>query len=399
MDAIVLDIEQFHSLTEINGHDFGEQTLRGLSKDILEFSKETGGIAGRFETDQFDIYCQHLDDYNAVYDRFQSMLDNLTSHSGIMLRMGVMPWQETVEPTKMLDSARIACNMARNHYNRHLVIFDEKVHEREVFRQHLLNDLHHAVENKEFEVYYQPQYYIQSDIPNLSGSEALVRWNHPVFGVIMPSDFIPILEKEGQISVLDKYVWTESIRQVAEWRKKYGIIVPVSINLSRVDFFDPTIINTLNNLLAENGLDCSAVNLEVTESAYADNENQVMQVLEELKKNGYNIEMDDFGAGYSSLGMLSSMPIDMLKMDSSFIKHVEADEKNVRLVELIIDIAKNLKVPVVAEGVETEYQLQLLKKLGCSFVQGYYFSRPLPVQEFETMIIKKNADKNSTKEL
>lgn len=399
MDAIVLDIEQFHSLTEINGHDFGEQTLRGLSKDILEFSQKTGGIAGRFETDQFDIYCQHLDDYDAVYDRFQNTLDNLTSHSGIKLRMGVTPWQKTLEPIKMLDSARIACNMARNHYNRHLVVFNEKVHEREVFRQHLLNDLHHAVKNKEFEVYYQPQYDIQTELPRLSGSEALVRWNHPVFGVIMPSDFIPILEKEGQISILDKYVWTESIKQVAEWRKKYGITVPVSINLSRVDFFDTAIISTLNNLLAENGLDCSAVNLEVTESAYADNENQVMQVLEELKKNGYNIEMDDFGAGYSSLGMLSSMPIDMLKMDSSFIKHVETDEKSVKLVELIIDIAKNLKVPVIAEGVETEYQLQLLKKLGCSFVQGYYFSRPLPIQEFETMIVKKCADKADIKEI
>ena len=206
--------------------------------------------------------------------------------------------------------------------------------------------------------------------------------------MISPDDFIPLFERNGQISLIDKYVWEEAARQIVRWRDTCGIMIPVSVNLSRVDVFDPMLGNTLDSILAFNRLDHSALKLEVTESAYTENADQVIHVIQNLRGKGYEIEMDDFGTGYSSLNMLSAMPIDVLKMDRAFIRNIEHSEKDIQLVSLILDIAKSLKIPVVAEGVETEEQLSLLKKLGCSLAQGYYFSRPLHASEFESTFIR-----------
>jgi EAL domain-containing protein (putative c-di-GMP-specific phosphodiesterase class I) len=189
--------------------------------------------------------------------------------------------------------------------------------------------------------------------------------------------------------VLDNYVWEEAARQIAAWRDRYGVALPVSVNLSRVDVFDPSLIATLDDIVARNGLDRATLKLEVTESAYTENANQLIKVIDELRSKGYEIEMDDFGSGYSSLNMLSSMPVDILKMDIAFIRNIESSTKDLRLVELIVDIARYLNVPVIAEGVETENQLGLLKDVGCDIVQGYYFSRPLPAADFEQKVLAK----------
>ncbi len=220
----------------------------------------------------------------------------------------------------------------------------------------------------------------------MASAEALVRWQHPELGLIPPGNFIPLFERNGQIGVVDKYVWAEAARQVAAWKEKFGVTVPVSVNLSRVDVFDPKLEEILDGLLRENGLGRGSLRLEVTESAYTENAEELIRVMERLRDKGYKIEMDDFGSGYSSLGTLSSMPVDVLKMDRSFVMNIDHNDKDFRLVELILNIARNLKMPVIAEGVETENQMTLLKNAGCDYVQGYYFSRPLPPEEFEAFI-------------
>lgn len=260
--------------------------------------------------------------------------------------------------------------------------------EREIYEQRLLNDLRRALDAYEFEVYYQPKYDIQSEPPKLVSAEALVRWRHPELGMIPPDDFIPLFERNGQISAVDKYVWEEAAKQVVRWREEYGVTIPVSVNLSRVDVFDPALMDTLDGILRYSGLSHNAFKLEVTETAYTENADQVIQVVEGLRKKGYEVEMDDFGTGYSSLNMLSAMPIDVLKMDRAFIRNIEHNEKDIQLVALIIDIARNLKIPVIAEGVETEEQMKLLKELGCAIVQGYYFSRPLHAADFEAAFVR-----------
>jgi EAL domain-containing protein (putative c-di-GMP-specific phosphodiesterase class I)/GGDEF domain-containing protein len=391
MDAVDMNIDRFHSVNALHGREFGDRVLRELGAEIQRFVDETqdGSRASRAEADRFDIYCPHREDWQALLERFQARMDKLFHNANIHLRMGVKPWQEGMEPTLQFDRARIACNKKRGDFKIQAMIYDTAMGLREERDQRLLNDLGRALENHELEVYYQPKYYIQSEKPRLSSAEALVRWQHPELGLISPNEFIPLFEQSGQISILDNYVWEETVRQMAAWRDKYGKVLPVSVNLSRVDVFDPNLTSILDGLVARQGISPKYLKLEVTESAYTENAEQLIQVIEELRGKGYEIEMDDFGSGYSSLNMLSSMPIDILKMDIAFIRNIERNEKDFRLVELIVDIARYLKVPVIAEGVETVGQLKLLRDAGCDLVQGYYFSRPLPPDEFERQVLSR----------
>ena len=386
MDAVMLDIERFQSVNDLNGREFGDRTLRQLADEIRAFLKETRGLAGRMEADQFYILCQHREDYNEVLARFQTQMHSLCTRVNVSLRMGVCPCREGVDLGSVFDRAKTACNMVRGSYKTHLMIYDESIHQRELYYQRLLNDLRSAVEEHQFVVYYQPKYDIQVEPPRLRSAEALIRWRHPELGMVSPGDFIPLFERNGLIHVVDNYVWTQTARQIGEWRSRLGITLPVSVNLSRTDIFDPELEGDLLRLIQDNGLSPADMKLEVTESAYTDDGEQLISVIERLRKLGFKVEMDDFGSGYSSLNMLSSLPLDVLKMDMKFIQNIEVNEKDFRLVELILDIARYLNVPVVAEGVETENQLRLLKQAGCDLVQGYYFSRPLPPEEFEALI-------------
>ncbi len=388
MDAIIVDIEQFHSVNALNGREFGDRVLAAIGDGIRGFLADTEGIASRFEADRFEIYCQHSGDYQALLDRLQDEVNALSINASIRLRMGVAPWRRDVEPVLLFDSARAACSMVRGNYKTRLMVYDEEMHQRELMDQRLLNDLRRAVEERELTVFYQPKYNVQCDPPKLCSAEALIRWKHPELGMVPPGRFIPLFEGNGQISAVDSFVWDEAARQIAEWREKYNITLPVSVNLSRVDVFDPTLEARLEGLIERYGLEHRALKLEVTESAYTDNAEQMIELINRLRAKGFEIEMDDFGSGYSSLNMLSYMPIDVLKMDMQFVHNITQSEKDFKLVELVLDIARYLKVPVVAEGVETEAQLKMLKGAGCDLVQGYYFSRPLPPEEFESLIVK-----------
>ena len=393
MDAIVLNVNQFHMINDRYGKVYGDEVLRLIAEKILELVEQSGGIAGRSEADNFWIYCPQCADYGATLEAVQGDLNgDGQSENRIRLRMGVMPFQEGMEVVQMFDRARTACSMARGNFKEHLIVYDEAMQARENYEQRLLNDLHRALNSYEFEVHYQPQYDIQSTPPKLVSAEALVRWKHPELGMIPPNDFVPLFERHGKIGEVDRYVWSEAARAIARWRDLYGVTIPVSVNLSRVDVFDPALESALEKLLAYNGLQQGMLKLEVTESAYTGNADQVIQVVEGLRRKGYIVEMDDFGTGYSSLNMLSAMPVDVLKMDREFIRRITDGEKDASLVALILGIAKSLKIPVVAEGVETEEQLNLLRKLGCPFVQGFYFSKPLPADEFEKKVIRAMQD-------
>ena len=192
----------------------------------------------------------------------------------------------------------------------------------------------------------------------------------------------------GLIGLIDNFVWTEAAQQVARWREEFGFTLPVSVNLSRSDVFDPHLVDRLVRLIGENGLDYRDIKLEVTESAYTDNAAVVLDVIRRLRDTGFEIEMDDFGSGYSSLNMLSDMPIDVLKLDMKFIRNIAESETDRQLVALMLDIARYLRVKVVAEGVETQEQMKILQDFGCNLVQGYYFSKPVPPREFEQLMRK-----------
>ena len=392
MDAIVMNIERFHTLNSLNGRAFGDELLAALGREIADFVAGTEGIAARTEGDSFDLYCPHGQDYSAMLGRFQARLSEASRGGDVRLRMGVMPWQSGISTEEMFNRAWNACSMVRGDYKRHLMIYDDDIRRRDELSQLLQNDLGRALSQNEFQVYFQPKYRIQCDPPRLSSAEALVRWNHPQLGLISPDGFIPLFERSGQITALDAYVWEAAAQQAAAWYARCGVKLPVSVNLSRVDVFDPNLFATLDGIIERNGLTPKDLLLEVTESAYTEDADQLIRVIGQLREKGYEIEMDDFGSGYSSLNMLSSLPVDVLKMDIAFIQNIERNERDLRLVELILDIARYLKVPVVAEGVETANQLKLLRDAGCDLVQGYYFSRPLPPEEFEQKLLRNPAN-------
>ncbi len=389
MDAVVLNIERFHSLNTLNGRDFGDEVLKALGGEISDFVAEGDGLAARTSGDRFEIYCAHREDYPEVLNRIHAGTNaKLSREADVQIRMGVMPWRQDLTPAQMLDRAWTACRIIRGDFKSRIMVYDEEMQAQDERDQKLRDELTRALEEHELEVYYQPKFAIQSDPPQLRGAEALVRWNHPQLGLLSPADFIPLFERSGQIGMVDGYVWEQAAAQVAAWREKTGKTLPVSINLSRLDIFDANLAATLERIVTEHGLNRGDLLLEITESAYTENADHLIRVIGGLREKGFVVEMDDFGSGYSSLNMLSSIPLDILKMDIAFIRNIERDERDLRMVELIMDIARTLKVPVVAEGVETEKQLQLLKDAGCDLVQGYYFSNPLPADAFEREILK-----------
>ena len=385
LDALALNVERFHSVNELNGREFGDRMLEMIGTTVQGFLAESDGIACREEGDQFFLYCRHQDDYSVVLERFQKAVEAISGRVDLRLRLGVSPYTPGILTEVQIERARRACNMVRGSYLNHLMVYDEEMLKRESYQERLLNDLPRAIEEGEFKVYYQPKYDIQCEPCRLNSAEALIRWNHHELGMIPPCDFIPLFEKNGLVHIVDRFVWKEVANQIAKWREKYNILFPVSVNLSRAEILDSNLEESLKVLIAKYDLPVSVFKLEVTESAYTDDK-QMVEIVRRLRESGYEIEMDDFGAGYSSLNMISSLPIDVLKMDMGFIRNIKEDNRELRLVELILDIARYMDVPVVAEGVETEEQLELLRKANCRYVQGYYFSRPLPAQEFEQWI-------------
>ena len=388
LDAVVMNIEQFHSVNAFHGRAFGDEVLRMIGREIRAFLAGKEGIAGRYAGDTFDIYCLPQPDYRALLNRFQAAVNRISPNVNIRLRMGVRPYEAGVEPNLLFDCAKAACNRARGNFQNSLVFYDEKMHQRELLNLRLINDLRRAAKERQLVVFYQPLYSINADPPQLAGAEALVRWMHPELGMVSPGAFIPLLEGNGLIRFVDSFVWAEAAKQVAAWKKQYGISLPVSVNLSRAELLDPSLIDRLINLIRENGLDFQDYKLEVTESAFAENTEEMLDVVRHLQDLGFVIEMDDFGTGYSTLNMLSDMPFDVLKLDMKFIRNIEHNEKDQRLVNLVFDIAKTFGAAVVVEGVETDGQLEFLKQQKYGLVQGYYFSRPLPPEDFRALIEK-----------
>ena len=261
--------------------------------------------------------------------------------------------------------------------------------EREMFEAQLIYEFPKALAEKQFMVYYQPKFDIRGDKPVLSSAEALVRWSHPTLGMISPGAFIPLFEANGLIAQLDEYVWRSVAEQIATWKKDLGRSVPVSVNTSRAELYDPKLVDTFTQIVSDNGITAADIYLEITESAYVSDSHQIVERVEALRSAGFIIEMDDFGSGYSSLNMISELPIDALKLDMIFIRTAFKKQNNTKMISIVIDIADYLGVPVIAEGGETEEQYLELKKLGCAIIQGYYFSKPIPDNEFEKFLLEK----------
>lgn len=388
-NMIALDIDRFKLVNESYGQQVGDELLAYLAQLLKHYSETQNCICARSYADHFFLLVERRD-YNYIKNRYDQMirhLDNFPLDMKVALKLGVYQIRDReMEIDSMCDRAQIAVNQVKGQYVKEISFYDDSLRKQLLREQRITDDMEQALRERQFHVYFQPKYDIFSE--TLSGAEALVRWIHPQNGFMSPAEFIPVFESNGFITEVDMFVWDETCRKIREWLDKYNCYVPISVNVSRKDIYKPNLPQILLDTVHRHGLEPKHLHLEITESAYVENPDQLLQVVEELKKLGFKIEMDDFGSGYSSLNMLASMPIDMLKLDMNFVKNYSEENNSRGIMSFVIGLAKWMNLYVVAEGVETKEQLELLRGMDCNLAQGYYFSKPLPAEKFEKVLQK-----------
>ena len=388
-DMLAVDVDRFRIANEVYGRAFGDQVLCALADGIREILQEQMGIGCRADADLFYILLEHGTDLNDILERIRSCVRDGEHQSILRIRMGAYCQIGAEHPVSWYaEAAGSACDSIRGNYQTDVMVYDEALHQRELMNERLIADVDTAIEERQFIVYFQPKYAVQGDRPVLVSAEALVRWIHPELGFVSPGAFIPLFEENGLISKVDNYVWREAARQLCVWKKQYGLNLQVSVNVSRKDLFSSSLCDLLRDIVSENGLTMDDLVLEVTESAYSQDTAQMLQAVNALRDAGFKIEMDDFGSGYSSLNMLCLMPIDALKIDMKFVRNIVSSKTGYRIVELVVEMARALNVPTIVEGVEDQEQYELVRRVGCDVVQGYYFSKPVDAAGFEKLIEK-----------
>ncbi|MBP5273565.1 MAG: EAL domain-containing protein [Abditibacteriota bacterium] len=383
-DVLVLDVHRFRIINDRFGKACGDRVLQRIAEQALDLVRNAGGIVCRNEADRFFIYCPHRSDHASVLEKLSAGV-NGADEDGIRvhLRMGVYSEADkSLDIERRFDRAKMAAESVKGSITNAVGIYDHSMYEAEHLAQRLIGDFPAAVREKQFMAYFQPKFNVAGDRPELCSAEALARWKHPDMGLISPGLFIPVFEQNGLVQALDHFIWKEAAAEVRRLRDALGVRLPVSVNVSRIDLEDPALIGRLTDILGENGLEPGDLILEITESVYSEDPEQIVKAAASLRRLGFCFEMDDFGSGYSSLSMLSSLPIDVLKLDMQFVRTSFANPRAACLLEAMIKMADSLGVPCIAEGVETREQAEALKKMGCAIIQGYYFSRPLPAEEY-----------------
>ena len=388
VDAVVVNINKFHLINELYGRNYGDKVLCTIADGVRSFARGCGGVACRDNADCFYIYIEHQENYDYLTKILADRLIDITDKHDFHFRIGIYPdIYHSVNLEQRFDRALQASNSVSKNSNHDVVaIYDNNMHEKELYEAKLLNGIEKALLEKQFNVVFQPKYDITGDEPKLCSAEVLVRWKHPELGFVRPDSFIPLFEENGRIKELDRFVWQEAAKQIKRWKDMYGVTMPLSVNVSRVDIFDPDLLDFLKEILEENSLEPKDMHLEITETAYTDSVTTIVEVVNSLREAGFKVEMDDFGKGYSSLNMLTSLPIDAIKLDMGFVKGIAESNKELSMVEFIVNVARFLEVPLIAEGVENSEQYLLLKKAGCDVIQGYYFSKPVNTSEFGHLI-------------
>ena len=382
-DAIAININNFHLINELYGRKAGDNVLMHMAAYLKEVRDKTGCIVSRVEADQFFVYMPSgVVDYEVLSDEIDAHFDKFPDIA-VSIRSGIYKdVDKTIEMERRFDRAVQAANIIKGDYNAAISYYDMDTHNRKLYEARLINDFDEALANNEFILYFQPKYNIESEVPYLASAEVLIRWKHPTLGMISPGVFIPLFENNGLIKKLDFWIWKQAIKYMSEWKEKYGREITLSINISRVDLYSHNLISYIDDAMKEYGVHKDKLYLEITESAYTENTDQLMSIVDRLQADGYRIEMDDFGTGYSSLAMLAQVPVDIIKMDMRFVEGMHESDKQEKMIRLIMDIARYLDIRVIAEGVEDKETVDFLKSVGCNTIQGFYFSKPLPEEEF-----------------
>ena len=380
------DIDGFKVLNDVYGVDECDRILKSIGDTMKRKSEAFEEcVYGRWESDHF-VLCMRLDDFHRLHvaDHYMdppSVIPNLQ----IVLRMGVYVIEDpSVDVALMCDRAFLALKTIKDNFTRNIAFYDDSMRLSLIEKQQLISEMNSALEEGQFVMYLQPQYNYATGA--LHAAEALVRWNHPTKGIIPPIKFIPLFEQNGFIMHLDKFVWEEACRYQRKWMNMGIGICPISINVSRTDICSMNVSGHLTRLLEKYDLPTSAIHVEITESAYIDNPAQLIDAVRRLREAGFCVEMDDFGSGYSSLNTLKDVPVDLLKLDMKFIESEGQEDRGGAILSSVVRMSKWLRLPIIAEGVETRAQAEYLKSIGCLYMQGFYFAKPMPVNEYEEIL-------------
>ena len=379
---ICSNIKDFKFINEIFGMEKGNQVLIKQAK-LMASNPSERTICARLMNDRFALCLPREEfDEKRVADSVKELQREFSGNSfHLHTYMGVYEIRDRDEAVSiMVDKANIAADTIKNNYDCCVAYYDEHLLEISIEQRRLLGEFEPALQKGEFVMYLQPQ--VNRD-GAAKGAEALVRWAHPSRGILTPYAFIDILENAGLIYKLDLYIWEKAAQKLAEWKEKGYGSYHISVNISTKDFYIIDIYETFTGLINKYGIAASNLHLEITETTLMTDFEKNMNIIHKLQGVGFRVEIDDFGSGYSSLNMLKDISADVLKIDMGFLRKSENEVKGQDILESIITLAGKIGMDVITEGVETKKQLDMLTMMGCHEFQGYYFSKPVPVSEFE----------------
>nr|WP_321513500.1 EAL domain-containing protein [uncultured Pseudodesulfovibrio sp.] len=393
--VLYMDLDRFKVVNDSLGHDAGDELLRGVAR-VLESCGRSVDTIARFGGDEFAILQEEISAPKDAIAIARRILEGVRQPFNIggnevftSASLGIVLKTDGYDrPEALLRDADTAMYRAKELGKSRFKVFNRKMHDQALQLMELETDLRRAVDLREFEVYYQP--IVRLDTRKVCGFEALVRWRHPEHGIIGPVDFISLAEDTGLVYSIDNLVLEEACAQIKRWQTvlgvKSGSDLTININISGKHFGHSMLGGQVARALEDSGLGANSLNLEITESALMDNPAVAEEMLQQLKELGVSICIDDFGTGYSSLSYLQRFPIDVVKVDRSFVVDVESDADSQAIVRTVFSLGESLGLKIVAEGVETSGQLEFLENEGCEYVQGYFFYKPMTVGEVDKML-------------
>lgn len=393
-DIVISDIVDFKKINESYGVKTGDKILHWMGGFWAPYITEDF-LVGRYGGDQIVIIGPHDLVRNCSSKDGAEKFLKAEAENGfppIVTKFGIY---ENVSHTNSVvsscDKAHVAVNSIKEHYEKVVAYYDEKIKYKQETQRKIEDSMYESLKNGDFKVYYQPKH--DAITGKLVGAEALIRWIHPEYGFMSPADFVPLFERNGFVVEIDRYVWKKTCENLRRWADKGINTVPISINASKLTFSQEDLLKHMQIAVTENEISPRQLHIEITETLMTDDVEDLIRKLTAMRAIGYQIELDDFGAGYSSINILSTLPLDVIKLDMSFMKQF-GDEKRAKVLAACINLAKELGYKTVSEGVEQQAQMDVLGILGVDIIQGYLFAKPMPTEEFENYMNQENQSIN-----
>ena len=384
---IHFDIDRFRIINTLYGSKEGDRLIHFVAGAIRKVMTAYGrGTYGRLGGDVFGM-CVPYEDGAAIYHILEGIRAEIRKHSVhyyLETCAGIYLVDDPdMEVAAMHDNAEIAAAQCKGQYMVHDVLYTEEIGQKVLREQHIIDEMDAALAEQQFIVYFQPKYQLKKMAPY--GAEALVRWKKPSGEIVLPNEFIPIFERNGFITKLDYYVWEKVCQFIDSELSQGRNPAPISGNVSRVNLYNPDFMDSLIDLIHRYHIPPHYLNLELTESVFSEDAELIQRAVNYLHDAGFTILMDDFGSGYSSLNILKDVDLDVLKIDMKFFSKGNTAEKGAKIIEAVIRMAESLDMMVIAEGVEEKHQVDFLNDLGCDYIQGYYFGRPMSQDQYEKL--------------